>query len=355
MFYFDERRTSDDDVLFRQVLTAFPASPDIWLIAIDKLGKYAPGYLRQLFGELATQNIRLDREVLSKACKVSPRIVQNIGQPLQQDITFLRHLLTVRPQTLLAFPHILQQQFPDLFEDHLEDALRDLQEIIAFLRTSLHLQLIAPTFWSSRRVVKTWFKLGYPYNERYHSVFKGDRELVLLMVKERDLYSEGFSMFQTFAGPLCKDKTFMMKVVAINADLYGAADVPLTRSHDLALVAFGSKHRAFPPKYPVDYEGNPITTNIDVEFLENDFSRWIEAALQLHKTFLSTVLFGLSSCPGSESAPLSLLKKDEETVLAFKRTFTAYLDIPTDEQLKMIQIASANIARFSAQRHGRHR
>ena len=87
--------------------------------------------------------------------------------------------------------------------------------------------------------------------------------------------------------------------------------------------------------------------------MENDFSRWVEVALQLHKTFLSTVLFGLSSCPGSESAPLLLLKKDEETVLAFKRTFAAFLDIPTEKRLKMMQIASANITRFSVQRRGR--
>jgi len=68
--------------------------------------------------------------------------------------------------------------------------------------------------------------------------------------------------------------------------------------------------------------------------------------LEMHKTFFSTFLSGISSRvdeSGAGRSSLSVLNQGAETALGYKKLTAQYLDVPTGKRLRLLRHAHRNL------------
>lgn len=179
--------------------------------------------------------------------------------------------------TLFEIPRNLQTSFPNLVESNIEQALHDNGPPCfgdGFFTSDELLQKIAPEFWSSRKVVKAWFSQNYPYSEIHHSAYKGDKDLLMELVKLADDDVRPWRIdidddtFRSLGGPLCIDEKFMLQAVEVRPSLYWCADASLQRTFSIALAAFGTARNHSPNHH---FANCTLGDGYDFRFLAREF------------------------------------------------------------------------------------
>ena len=324
--------------------------------------------IETLVSNYASDEIRSDRALMARACRVEPKCLLALRQavlwilpfrrfqpsPLAFDRTFIREVLAHHPSALKYVASRCTDR--DLLADVLAnnpaalqyakgDALRrypDLvMETMAVLGADEQLSTsdaqsigasIDERLWNDRTMVLQWFRSGLPFFE-HRSAFnthphpfnalRNDSEVFLLIAKHSR--SPGESFFRYASMTLRANKEFMMQAVKQNTSLFSCASTDLKRDFDLALIAFAADD------LDVVERTFSFRCNFHVSFL-----RQVQAMLCLHETFCVML-----SCSGST---LAVLNQGTETVLVYKQLIAEFLGVPTGNMdLPLLRRAYSNL------------
>jgi len=299
-----------------------------------------------LVDNFAPQAIRADREIMLKACSFQDPILKDfVDTDLSGDHEFLVALLTENPAALRSIPDTAQQTFPDLIVRFLPNAVRRVKRSPAWYGLKSLACGISLDLWrNNRSIARAYFQAGGAFLDlRCMDHLKGDKEVFLWIAKYYP--RDDLSIVQSFQYALLSiaiDKAFMMKAVELNPNIYHAApEETLQKDFDMLLVAFGGT----PGRYPLIDRAHWTQMRETIA----DFIPRVQKDLQNYKTFVGTLLFGMTQKQNS----LALLNQGDSTALNYKRLIAAYLDVPTGKKLRMLRNASeslnsafATVARF---------
>jgi len=182
--------------------------------------------------------------------------------------------------------------------------------------------------WENQEILSAWLSVGGHWHDDIPDRFKEDRELMLLTAK----HNERTECFSSSASDVMRqDKEFMLSAIeASDGSLYADADQSLKEDYDILLTAFAHSNRLG--------KSFDLTDRVVVGFAARVRSR-----LKLHDIFLKMILCGMSVAKTSD-CPLRVLDRGQETLSAFKKTLTEFLDVPNGTELRLLRRASENLA-----------
>jgi hypothetical protein len=194
---------------------------------------------------------------------------------------------------------------------------------------------VAPSLWENHSVVTAWFSGGGPFTYHFPVEWKDDEEIFLLIAENCFTTLLALQSFNNFASPRLKsDKTFMLKAVELNPNLFFGASDELQKDFDLLVAALAASNLL--------YNENSMARRFfeeqvgDLEFVERVRAR-VRGQLAVHDTYTKVVLPAILL--GNKSCPLTILNQE----LGYKKLIAEFLDVPLGSKLGMARAALLNL------------
>lgn len=282
--------------------------------------------VHSFFERVAPPAMRSDKEIMAVACSMG-NIWARAGGALLNDPDFLRDVLNLEPKKLANIEPATLCRFPVLLIEFLPLALRRVHdsdsedsEYDFLLWIEYMARRIPRDLWNNNRhVVRAWFKGGGRFIKLFHEEYKNE-PLVALWICQHSLPKsdrhELVVNFRRAAPALLQDKEFMLKAVALNADVFHAATDNLQSDFSFQLIAFGGT--------PGHYPYVNATTWPHLRRCMIQFQTRAAEELQSHRDFKFLAQQNPSVLPSDFIADAKVL--------------------PTDERVEKLQAAMENIA-----------
>jgi len=332
-------------LLVEDVFESFPAlslDRNVWFKIIASELKWDYGdddydddhgvsQLRIVVRALLPEQLRLDRELLLRACKREGDVFLELDPTFGRDREFIEAVLEnydgLYP-LLRAMTHNTQLLYPDLVIKAI--AKDEFQHAI---------NLVAPDLWSNFDVWKAWAESNAPFPSNYPDKWKGDHEFGLLVLKHYSSVHDTNDIMEAISETLRSKKSFMLKAVELNPEAFVCGCGGLQHDYDVVIAAFGNAHAPH-------LEDN--LRHSDRWDEERPFLRCIlneaEQYLEAHDGFTKAFVHGMTAFAG-ESCRLSMLANDKHTSLALKQKIAAYAGVPVGKDLCIVRQA---VRRLSA-------
>ena len=253
--------------------------------------------LRIIFRDHLPAQLRLDRELLLRACRRQGDVLLELDPTFGEDRDFVRaaiesdygsplHAMSVNAQCL----------HPDL-----------VIEAISITRL-FNSSRVAPELWSNLKVWKAWADRGASFHSNYPDDWKSSPEFGLLVLKCSSNNIANAFMEATIE-TLRSNKFFMLKAVELEAEVLVCARGGLQHDFDVVMAAFGSE------ECPTRRLANNLLLS-DQWDAERPFLRRIlnqaEQYLEAHDGFTKAFVHGMTAFAGA-SCRLSKLGNDKHT------------------------------------------
>lgn len=280
------------------------------------------------FEEHAPPVMLHDRDVMVEGCSRN-YLWKFADDALLNDPGFLKDVLKLEPTILADFDAQALTRFPDLLVEFLPIALRkvhnsDYKNDDTLTEPSEWMSHMADTIpqelWNrNRHVVRAWFKGGGTFLEEKHGEYLNNPLVACWICQFHLPETDGtgrVKIFKQAAPALLSDKDFMIRAVALNADLFHVATKVLQHDFSFQLAAFGGTAGRFPR---VDC----LTWSTLLQHMRQFRIRASEE-LQSHRDF-------------------EMLAQQVPSLLPFPLIVTSKV-LPDETRVKKLQVAVENIA-----------
>jgi len=270
------------------------------------------------------------------ACRTTYDVFSELDESFQVDRSFLETILKEDPTALVHISEDAQRLYPEMVVELLVPFCSDSMASENMNALANHL---VPSFWEDRAFVLKYFEAGLPFAEMvFPTEWKNDSEIFLRVAKHcrKDLRRASFSKASVSLRG-CKD--FMLMVVLHDNSLVACATSSLQQDYDVLLKAFAGPQDAveYCLDHP-DWDGYARIPYVNAKMTRE---------LEVHKTFCSTVLYGISDCSvatGTGDAPtLSVLDQGAETSVTYKMLIAEYLEVPAGKRPRLLRQAHKNL------------
>lgn len=306
--------------------------------------------IRQLIGAYATEAIKSDWELMSRAVTADESVWYALDE-LGRNTYFLSGAVH---SNLNVFGVLVEANVDRLHPDVISVALKagakgpDLPTE-KFIRDACGLDI---SYWDDRDFVLGYCELGYPLlEERQFQRWKSDQEIILMVAKHCIRNSHCRKSFKNLSSEaLLRDKQFMWELLKVRPNLCWQQAPSFFNYGEIFMRVHSKNEWVNWDQLAEEMEiagkciGEKRRDEAALEFVRSGCRR-----MKAREDFMNVVLPAMSLKSFSDST-LFVLNQGAETSKAYKSLIAEYLDVPIVQEYEMLEKATRAVDYFCCYR-----